>query len=294
MSKLASHVNVVRIIGYTTWPASMGIIMEYMEGGSLETLLITKSAEVPSIPVDVRLRFGAEVASGIGFFHNIYKDQRMTHGDLKADNVLLTSDLRCKVADFGGANLATMTDPDDDAVKRANRRGEQTRVYSAPERLKNPGMKVSKAMDVYSFSMILYMILSRKQPATFDSQSQVEDYIQKVQRGERPDLEEIDNLKSSVPRSCLSDIETIEVLEDEMKKSWNQTPKYRPSIIQVRDRLNKLLVTKDPADICPKAADIMGYMNLQQPSQFKLPCATIDNFLAAHKFRNQVDGVIKQ
>ena len=59
------------------------------------------------------------MSSGVSFRHFAFFDQRVVHGDLKPQNVLLTTKLRCKVKDFGGGDIATCTEFLDPAQKPA-------------------------------------------------------------------------------------------------------------------------------------------------------------------------------
>ena len=92
----------------------MAIIIEYTPGGSLSDLLLGKTDTeeflVPEISQSLRIRFCSDISNGISHLHFSFFAQRVVHGDLKLQNVLLTSDLRCKVGDFGGADYATCTE----------------------------------------------------------------------------------------------------------------------------------------------------------------------------------------
>ena len=98
----ANHENILRILGYSSYKDSMAIITEYMPGGSLRALLFCQDDEekkflVPSISNALRLRFCSDVSQGVSYLHFAFFDQRVVHGDLKPSNILLTSDLKCKV-----------------------------------------------------------------------------------------------------------------------------------------------------------------------------------------------------
>ncbi|CAK8691737.1 unnamed protein product [Clavelina lepadiformis] len=275
-TKLSSNINVVRVEGYTHWPGAAAIVVEYMPGGDLHTFLTGRGRhgyEIPSIPAVIRLRFCADVTSGITFLHfGFFSDQRLTHGDLKSQNVLLTTDLRCKVSDFGGASFATSTNAD---PAPGNQRSEFTAVYASPERLLNPGLRTSKKMDVYSTSMIIHEVVTRKPP--FDVRMSRQDLISHVAHlGNRPSL-------GVELKRCLrdeEDVNIISLMQEEMVRCWSQHPEDRPSIMEVRDKFDGALLRKDQPIIAQHVADITKEMKIKIPDrrEFVEKCAPIGQF----------------
>merc|ERR1719316_2581992 len=77
----------------TTNSTFLGLVMEYCPGGSLRDALNTDD----EITSDRRRMWVSDVALGMSYLYS----QGVEHRDLKALNVLLTRDLRCKVTDFG-------------------------------------------------------------------------------------------------------------------------------------------------------------------------------------------------
>ncbi|XP_076807672.1 receptor-interacting serine/threonine-protein kinase 1-like [Clavelina lepadiformis] len=272
-TKLSSNINVVRVEGYTHWPGAAAIVVEYMPGGDLHTFLTgrgTHGYEIPSIPAVIRLRFCADVTSGITFLHfGFFSDQRLTHGDLKSQNVLLSTDLRCKVSDFGGASFATSTNADPAPGKGK----EFTAVYASPERLLNPGLRTSKKMDVYSTSMIIHEVVTRKPP--FDVRMSRQDLISHVAHlGNRPSLG-VEELKQSLDDE--EDVNIISLMQEEMVRCWSQHPEDRPSIMEVRDKFVGALLRKDQPIIAQHVADITKEMEIEIPDrrEFEGKCAPI-------------------
>ncbi|XP_076804555.1 uncharacterized protein LOC143448627 isoform X2 [Clavelina lepadiformis] len=277
-TKLSSNINVVRVEGYTHWPGAAAIVVEYMPGGDLHTFLTGRGRhgyEIPSIPAVIRLRFCADVTSGITFLHfGFFSDQRLTHGDLKSQNVLLTTDLRCKVSDFGGASFATSTNAD---PALGNQRSEFTAVYASPERLLNPGLRTSKKMDVYSTSMIIHEVVTRKPP--FDVRMSRQDLISHVAHlGNRPSLEGVEELKQSLNDE--EDVNIISLMQEEMVRCWSQHPEDRPSIMEVRDKFVGALLRKDQSIIAQHVADITKRIKIKIPDrrEFVEKCAPIGQF----------------
>ena len=155
--------RVVMVLGVvTTSPAYLGLVMEYLPGGSLRCAL---SRDGP-ISETVRRTWSADVAFGMAYLYS----QRVEHRDLKSLNVLLTArDGRAKVADFGISRcpeLATTQSP------RAGLKG--TTAFMAPELLEH--QTFTEKSDVYSFAIVLHEIWSRRTawdglaPATIISQ----------------------------------------------------------------------------------------------------------------------------
>ena len=92
------HPNVVLFLGASTQPQRIMIVTQFMSRGSLDALL---KSDTP-LSFDERLSIAKDVALGLSWLHNISK---IVHRDLKPANLLLNHNLRCKITDFGFAQL---------------------------------------------------------------------------------------------------------------------------------------------------------------------------------------------
>ncbi len=95
------HANVVSYVWSWATPQDLMIVMEYVDGGTLDALIRRRLfAPVVQSPAFLRQLLGA-----VAYVHA----SKILHRDIKADNVLLTLDMMvCKLADFG---QATIVDP---------------------------------------------------------------------------------------------------------------------------------------------------------------------------------------
>jgi serine/threonine protein kinase len=148
-----NHPNVLRILGVV--PERGWIVMELCACGSLKSLLMD-----PEEPLDLgtQLRFATETATGVAYLH--MSDVAIVHGDLKADNVLLTRERSCRLSDFG------MSDAKDRSknLTRAGVAGQSgvTVPWTAPEVL--AGEDKTYASDVYALGLTLWEIFERGTP----------------------------------------------------------------------------------------------------------------------------------
>ena len=88
-----SHPNVVQYIESSSDGASLNIVMEYVEGGSLLRIL-NKFGKLPESLVAIYMY---QVLQGLAYLHG----QGVIHRDIKAANLLTTKDGTIKIADFG-------------------------------------------------------------------------------------------------------------------------------------------------------------------------------------------------
>mmetsp|Transcript_30567 Transcript_30567/g.71393 ORF Transcript_30567/g.71393 Transcript_30567/m.71393 type:complete len:536 (+) Transcript_30567:3-1610(+) len=150
------------------------IILEYCAGGNLESLLHSTGKSVENfgmgagVPTWVqRWKIALDISAGMAHLHSL----RVIHRDLKPPNVLLQRPLdaelvepHCKVGDFGLARFME----EDKNVGMSVEVG--SAVYIAPEMYRRVScdqdtkQRYSEKVDVYSYSMLLYELLSGKTP----------------------------------------------------------------------------------------------------------------------------------
>lgn len=185
----------------------LGLVMEFMERGSLESLLSNLSGPPPWPLV---YRFAHQVALGMNFLHSQLKP--LLHLDLKPSNVLLDDGLGVKLADFGLAKVYH-------SVTRDSMRSMEggTKSYMPPEAF-SLAYKPTQASDVYSYGILLWSIITGEQPYNNAMSSLVQ---LRIPEGDRPSLEGVD--QGQAPG--LGDLVEL------MKECWDRAPALRPSFL---------------------------------------------------------------
>jgi Tol biopolymer transport system component len=174
-----NHPNVAQIYGIEQSGETRCIVMELVAGETLQARL-----RRGPIPVEESLTIAKQIAEALEAAH----EQGVIHRDLKPGNVMLTTDGKVKVLDFGlakaydtnpsSASLAdspTMTGmaPTNAGVLLG------TAAYMSPEQAR--GKVVDKRADIWAFGCVYYEMLTGKR--IFDGET-VSDTLAAVLRGE--------------------------------------------------------------------------------------------------------------
>ncbi|MCA9093311.1 MAG: protein kinase [Planctomycetaceae bacterium] len=184
-----AHRNIVTVFeAMSDGPVSL-IVSEYVQGPSLATWLENrKTAKVPP-------RQAAELVASLADAVSHAHDMGVLHRDIKPSNILLapkeegTSDdseldqFDPKLTDFGLAKLLETQDPSVSGAIIG------TPAYMPPEQIAGKTGEVDSAADIYALGMVLYELLSGKNPFITNS---VAETIHNVTRGEIPPLLLID------------------------------------------------------------------------------------------------------
>ncbi len=168
------HPHILPIYDFGEFEGQLYIVMRYVTGGSLETLL----GDGP-MPPDMVLRHAKAIAGALDYAHR----NNVIHLDLKPSNILLDSNQSSYLADFG---LATVLGPEG----RAANPGFGTLLYMAPEQL--TAGELDHRADVYSFAILVFQMLTGELP--FDATTSLA--LKQLQWQE--DLPEIDKLGSDL------------------------------------------------------------------------------------------------
>ena len=151
-----AHPNIVQVFDYGRHADRPYIVLEYLEGGTLENRLVPGEAMAD----EETLRVAREVAAALAHAHEC----GVVHRDLKAGNVLFDAEGRAKVGDFGIAHVVGA----DTLTAAGTILG--TAAYISPEQVSGAG--ATPASDVYSFGVLLYRMLTGRMP--FESERPLE------------------------------------------------------------------------------------------------------------------------
>ncbi|KAL1077040.1 hypothetical protein V6Z11_D10G070000 [Gossypium hirsutum] len=148
---IVHHKNLVSLIGYCKEDDHMALVYEFMSNGNLRQHLFSTNTTV--LNWNQRLQIAADAAQGLDYLHNGCKPP-IVHRDLKPSNILLTENMRAKIADFG-LSRAFSTDTSTSSISTTLA---GTPGYIDPE-LHASGT-LNKKSDVYSFGIILFELIT--------------------------------------------------------------------------------------------------------------------------------------
>ena len=153
------HPNVVHLRAVAVEGPHLYLVMQYIEGESLDRIIARHVQQGEPMPVDVALGIFRQVASGVGAAHG----EGVIHRDLKPANVLLRKkDKVAKVTDFGIALVPSDT-------SRPQTRGILGSLwYMSPEQVTGR-RDLDQRVDVYALGIMLYQMLVGRVP--FDAKS---------------------------------------------------------------------------------------------------------------------------
>ena len=152
------HPGIVRLMDLLAYEDRAWLVMEYVEGPTLRTVLDLRSGKLA--PADA-----LAILESLSAVLDHVSGRGIVHRDLKPANVFLTLDGRCKLGDFGIASLAPVTSGGTDGHGRLTRPGTVlgTPAYLSPEQALGAG-ELGSAADIYSLGVIAYELLTGKVP----------------------------------------------------------------------------------------------------------------------------------
>jgi serine/threonine protein kinase len=153
-----SHPNIVTVHDFGLDNGQLFIVMEYVPGTDLKTLIKQRGRFTPEEALPLLI----QACAGIGYAHRA----GLVHCDVKPQNMLVTPDLRLKVADFGIARALSTIHPEEqsDVIWGSPQ-------YFSPEQAS--GAAPSPASDVYSLGVIMYEMLTGSLPFHADTAAEL-------------------------------------------------------------------------------------------------------------------------
>jgi serine/threonine protein kinase len=209
------HPNIVQFVGVTR---DRWIVMECLHASLIDYIDDDIRTQKCKLSLEQKLKILYDVALGLQYIHE--RSKPILHRDLTARNVLLTKDLRAKIADLGQA-----------IVKEHNNRQYMTQApgtlyYMPPEVLKsNP--KYDQSIDIFSFGVLILHTMSELMP--------------------KPELDaqifscsgEIIRTRTEIERRprCVKKLKTMPQLTSLVEQCLHNSANHRPPIMVVIGRL---------------------------------------------------------
>ena len=159
------------------------IVMEYVEGITLKTYIEKKG----QLSFKEAVSIAIQVGRGIEAAHN----KNIIHRDIKPQNIMISTEGKVKVTDFGIARAATSNTISSDVMGSVH--------YSSPEQARN-GFVDGKS-DIYSLGIVMYEMVTGRVP--FDGDTTVAVAIQHLQEEMVPPSAFAPNLPISMEKIIL-------------------------------------------------------------------------------------------
>jgi serine/threonine-protein kinase len=146
------HPNIARLLdGGSLGPGAPYLVMAYVEGEPIDAYCARTRARLAE-----RLRLILQLCDALDYAHR----HLVVHRDLKPGNVLVDTEGRAVLLDFGIAKLLDTTG--DDRATEAHGLRLFTARYASPEQLR--GEPMGTATDVYSLGVLLYELIATRAP----------------------------------------------------------------------------------------------------------------------------------
>ncbi|MBN1179010.1 MAG: serine/threonine protein kinase, partial [Anaerolineae bacterium] len=148
------HPNLPRVTDFFQWEGNAYLVMDFVEGESLDEM-IARQGPLPDSSV---VEWAMQLLDALTACH----ERRIVHRDVKPHNIIIRTDGRAVLVDFG---LVKMWDPRNPQTQHIVR-GMGTQDYASPEHFSLGGQHTEPRSDLYSLGATLYHALTGHAPSS--------------------------------------------------------------------------------------------------------------------------------
>jgi serine/threonine protein kinase len=152
---LLNHPHIARIFGFIRVNDNLYLVMEFVAGESLRSVLKEKGRLDPNLV----LAIFHQIIAAVKFAHEL----GVVHGDLKPSNIMVSSFAQIKILNFAIAPILGDLDIANHGVSSA--------PYMAPERI--AGEPVDARSDIYSLGVLFYEAIVGRVPFPGNTQEEI-------------------------------------------------------------------------------------------------------------------------
>lgn len=183
-----------------------------------------------------------DVALGLSYFHN--QSPPIIHGELCANNVLLTSNMRAKIVYLGVAKILQLTQPEINYMAKTS----GTSVYMSPEAINGnqENQTCSSSTDIFSFGIMVNHIMTGRWPDFWSHSSQaILITISFSDDTTCKDTNDIDILMKELVLQCTNENTLLRPQAGELVEVFaRMVSKFPPSYINRLEMLNRIKAHK--------------------------------------------------
>ncbi|KAG5591462.1 hypothetical protein H5410_041976 [Solanum commersonii] len=176
------HNNIIKLMCCISSVDRKLLVYEYFEKQSLDKWLHRKKRAVspgqsstPDLDWQKRLKIATGAAQGLSYMHHDCT-RPIIHRDIKSSNILLDSEFKAKIANFGLAKILSRRDDDPETASAIA----GTFGYIAPEYALT--FRVNIKTDIYSFGVVLLELTTGRQPILREEQMNLAQWAQQRYR----------------------------------------------------------------------------------------------------------------
>lgn len=156
MAKQLQNKNIVQVFDFVGDGQSYMLVMEYVDGQDLRSVLASAEQTRKRIPVELACYIAIEILSGLSYAHQATdvngKSMGIIHRDVSPQNILLSFEGDVKITDFGIAKATNQTSTTRAGVLKGKFR------YMSPEQAM--GQSIDARTDIFAIGVILYEMLT--------------------------------------------------------------------------------------------------------------------------------------